>query len=266
MTHPARQHARQLLLDALHRAWEQYAFRMPADVAEKLTDTVQADLAQHHAFIYAYPDATTRDPDRVTDVAHRLHTLGGPVGASRTVLADRAELHHLADILDNRGRTAEPFTGDMLDYTELPPQAIAWRALLGVLATTGSSVTIPGEHAPAAWVLEVVAGWTLRPDVHADPDTGTIVLTAHTQQLPALQPTPGCTGVSDADLNVYCRGPADRIVRYLNADGDTINTDSDPVCGAHAFALHRRAERNGITTRVDHIEPPTPHNPTAGQP
>jgi hypothetical protein len=256
---PARQRAHQLLLDALtHAIRDIPGGHMPVHICEELTARMLDDLALNNAAVHGPHGPFPADqPSTLAAVADRLHAYAGPEGASRTVEIDRTELHALAAVIDRRAHPARPFLGDLLDYTELSTELVGWRALIGVLATTGTTVSVPATLMPPAAALRIVEGWTLHADTRPDTEAGHVVITADPHPLPALEPTPGCTAANDPRTNVFCRGPAHHTISYLDGSNQPTDT-SDPVCSAHAWALHRRAARYNIKTMINNTSPADP--------
>jgi hypothetical protein len=238
------------LTAALTAALTEYG--LTAALAEQISATVTDHLAAVGAAVYA-PNPTAGQPLSLPAVAEYLHGI-----------ADHTDLANLADISDDlrtvaatvnhRARVARPFRGDMLAYDELTPALVAWRALIGVLATTGTRCSIPADLMPKGWEMQVIAGWTLRPDIVPDPaEPDHVIITVDHQPLPpGSGPTPGCTGANDPRLNVWCRGPAAYLVHYLDADGNTTGLFG-PMCGAHASAKQRRARQLKINTTIQDL-------------
>lgn len=247
---PARQRVHALVFNAVTRGLHSVGEFVNLGSREALTAAIIEDLAANHATIHAHTTAVP--PSTLAEVADRLHTIAGPhpdQGGSRTVITDRAGLHQLAATVDHRARTAHPFSADLLAYEELIPAMVGWRALLGTLATTGTATVIPAALMPPGWMIQVIAGWTLRTNLRADPDLGTVTITVDRVTMPGLEPTPGCTAATDPRLATLCRGPADYTVTYRDTDGNPLDT-TDPVCSAHAWDLQRRAGHQNIAATV----------------
>lgn len=94
---------------------------------------------------------------------------------------------------DPRRPLVRPFSDeDPLTYEELSGEGLALRALLAVLADTGAAVMFPTHLVPAYVMLtaaEVVAGWTLRPDLRLA--NGECVLTCTRVAPPYIPQPPG---------------------------------------------------------------------------
>lgn len=247
---PARQRVHALVLDAVTRALRSFGDFVQLNMREALASAIIEDLAANHATINAHTAAV--QPSTLAAVADRLHTIAGPhpdQGGSRLVETDRAGLHQLAATVSHRARTAHPFGADMLAYDELPPDMIGWRALLGTLATTGTAAVIPATLMPPGWMIQTVAGWTLRVNLRGDPELGNVTITVDRITPPGLEPTPGCTAATDPRLTTLCSGPADHAVTYRDNDGNPLDT-TGPVCAAHAWELQRRADTQNIKATV----------------
>lgn len=261
---PARQRIHALVFNAITRGLHSVGQFMHLANREALTTAIIEDLAANHATIHAHP--TAAQPSTLTAVADRLHTMAGPhpdQGGSHSVETDRAELHQLAATVDHHARPARPFGADLLAYDELTPDMLGWRALLGTLATTGTATVIPAALMPPGWMIETVAGWTLRINLRADPELGNVTITVDRIIMPGLESTPGCTAANDPRLTSVCRGPADYTVTYRDNDQKPLDT-TDPVCSAHAWDLQRRAQHQNINATVDPASPTTP-TPTTDQ-
>ncbi len=230
---------------------EQHAYRALTDIIRDLgqTDTlitspetlagqILTQLTERGYSVHAAPHAALTPPRTLDDVTDRLWTMSGPASdaASRTVEVDRKELRDLAAAIAHRAQDTWPFSGDLLDYNDMSGEALAWRALLAVLATTGTTAVIPVGLMPPHAVFQIVSGFTLHPDIHPYPSPGahvppSVLISAERKPLPH-----GCVAANDHRVDGTCNGPADHQVRYYDTDGSLLDTLS-PVCQAHATAL-----------------------------
>lgn len=206
--------------------------------------------------LHAAPHTTAVPPRTLADVVDRLMTMSGPAtdAASRTVEVDRKELRELAAAIAYRAQDSWPYSGDLIDHTELDSTGLAWRALLDVLATTGTAAVIPADVMPTHTLLMVVAGFTLHPDIspYTYPGTHTtpsVLLTVERRPLPY-----GCVAVNDRRIPAVCRGPADHQVRYHNPDGEPVDT-LQPVCAAHAVATVEHFNTDATPMTAGPIQP-----------
>lgn len=114
---------------------------------------------------------------------------GCPAGQSCTGAAFPGHPAHPVAVRPVRN-LVRPFTADdPLCFPELPPDQLALRALLAVLADTGATVEFPAHLYPGYVPVEVASGWTLRADAMSDADAGVVRL--RVDRVPPDQ-IPGC--------------------------------------------------------------------------
>jgi hypothetical protein len=259
-TTPAAQHAHNAMFNALTAVLPAEGIHTSMLVREHLATRLLTELLAAGASVHARPGLDVTTPEATpAALVDRLFTLAGPPGASRNVAVDRGELASLALTAEHYTRIARPMAGDLIAFDELTADQVAWRIILGILATTGTAAEIPLDVMPPAPLIEVISGWTLRPDISANPDQRTVTLTCRHHPMPLVEPTPGCVGPTITTVNVFCRGPADLAVHHTPTGGKPLTWG--PVCTAHAHALRRAI--NIANTRT--VDPDGGHHHQAAQ-
>ncbi len=121
----------------------------------------------------------------------------------------------------------EPYrTDDPLCFPELSETQRAYRLLLAVLADTGAVITIPHDLAPQWTPMEIAAGWTLRPRVVGDAESGTLSLSAVRVQEPWL-PHSMATGGED---------PSPLVIQRSDTNCPTCGS-GEWICATHLPAV-----------------------------